>query len=146
MRNILLHNPIFIFMLTIFTIFINIVTSVHFLPIMLAGIIFLALKKCVKNSYYYSATTLIIGFLFIEYNNGFIPFSLTLLSFFIYIFVIPYLTRVISLHNLNSYIYIITFYLGMLILWSFTNGFSFYLLKNIFINILIDFIIFGLFL
>lgn len=146
MKNILLHNPIFIFIFTVFTIFLNIVSSVHFLPIMFAGIIFLALKKCVKNSYYYSSITLIIGFLFIEYNSGFIPFSLTLLSFFIYIFVIPNLTRVISLHNLNNYIYIITFYLGMLILWSFTDGFSFYLLRNVFMNIIIDFIIFGLFL
>lgn len=146
MKNILLHNPIFIFILSIFTIILNIVSSVHFLPIMLAGIIFLALKKCVKNSYYYSGVLLIITFLFIEYNNGFIPFSLTLLAFFIYIFVIPYLIRVISLHNLNSYIYIITFYLGMMILWIFTNEFSFYLLRNIFMNILIDMTIFGLFL
>lgn len=146
MKNILLHNPIFIFLLTIFTIAINIISSTHFFPIMLAGIIFLSLKKAVKNSYYYSALVLIIAFLFIEYNNGFMPFSLTLLAFFIYLFVIPNLTRVISLHNLNSYIYILTFYLGMIILWSFTNGFSFYLIKNVFINILIDFLIFGLFL
>lgn len=146
MKNILLHNPIFVFLLTIFTIFVNIISSTHFYPIMLAGIVFLTLKKCVKHGYNYSAFSLVIAFLFIEYNNGFIPFSLSLLSFFIYFFVIPNLTRVISLHNLNNYIFILSFYLGMGILWSFTNGFSFYLLKNIFINVILDFIIFGLFL
>ena len=89
---------------------------------------------------------LIIAFLFIEYNNGFIPFSLTLLALFIYIYIIPNLTRVISLHNLNDYIYVITFYIGMLILWSFTNGFSFSLLLKLFLNLLFDLIIFGMFL
>jgi len=146
MRNILLHNPIFIFLLTLFTITITTISSVHFLPILFAGIIFLALKKTIKYKYYYSSMFLIIAFLFIEYNNGFIPFSLTLLALFIYIYIIPNLTRVISLHNLNDYIYVITFYIGMLILWSFTNGFSFSLLLKLFLNLLFDLIIFGMFL
>lgn len=146
MKNILLHNPYFIFFLGIFTVFINITSSVHFFPILLAGVIFLAFLKSIKNKYYYSLVYLILIFLFIEYNSGFLPFSFTLLSLFIYTFILPNLDRVISLHNLNKYIYILTFYIGVILIWVFTNDLNFNLISNIILNIVIDFFIYGLFL
>ncbi|WP_428023102.1 hypothetical protein [Arcobacter sp.] len=146
MKNILLHNPYFIFFLGIFTIFVNIISSVHFFPILLAGVIFLAFLKSVKYKYYYSMVYLIIIFLFIEYNSGFLPFTFTLLSLFIYTFILPNLNRVISLHNLNKYIYILTFYIGVILIWVFSNDLNFNLIRHIVLNIVIDFLIYGLFL
>ncbi len=146
MKNILLHNPYFIFFLGIFTIFVNIISSVHFFPILLAGVIFLAFLKSVKYTYYYSMVYLIIIFLFIEYNSGFLPFTFTLLSLFIYTFILPNLNRVISLHNLNKYIYILTFYIGVILIWVFSNDLNFNLIRHIVLNIVIDFLIYGLFL
>lgn len=141
-----IDNPLFAFSLAILTIFINIISSVHFLPILLAGIVFLVLKQAIENKYYYSASYMIVTFLFIEFNNGFMPFSLTLLSFFLYIFIIPNLTRFISLHNLNNYIFIFTFYLTVSLMWVFTNGFDILLVKSIIFNIFLDMLIFGIFL
>ena len=146
MKNILLHNPYFIFFLGIFTIFVNIISSVHFFPILLAGIIFLAFLKSIKYKYYYSMVYLIIIFLFIEYNSGFLPFTFTFLSLFIYTFILPNLNRVISLHNLNKYIYILTFYIGVVLIWVFSNDLNFSLIRYIILNVVIDFLIYGLFL
>lgn len=146
MKNILLHNPYFIFFLGVFTVFVNIISSIHFFPILLAGVIFLAFLKSIKYKYYYSMAYLIIIFLFIEYNSGFLPFSFTLLSLFIYTFILPNLNRVISLHNLNKYIYILTFYIGVVLIWVFSNDLNFSLIRYIILNVVIDFLIYGLFL
>ncbi|PLY11219.1 MAG: hypothetical protein C0626_01220 [Arcobacter sp.] len=146
MKNILLHNPYFIFFLGVFTIFVNIISSVHFFPILIAGVIFLAFLKSIKYKYYYSMVYLIIIFLFIEYNSGFLPFTFTFLSLFIYTFILPNLNRVISLHNLNNYIYILTFYIGVILIWVFSNDLNFSLIRYIILNIVIDFLIYGLFL
>lgn len=142
----LLENPLFIFFFSLATIVVTTLSSVHFFPILLAGIIFLCFKRALKKKMFYSLFYLVIAFLFMEYNNGFIPFSLVLLSLFTIIFIIPNLSRFVSMNNLNRYIYIIVFYLGMFILWLFEHGFSLYLIKNILINIAIDLVLFGMFL
>lgn len=141
-----IENPVFIFFFSLFTIFLSIITSVHFLPILLAGILFLGFKKALKHKQYYSLTYLTLAFLFVEFNNGFMPLSLILLSYFLIIFVVPHLTRVVSMYNLNSYIYIFTFYFGVILLWSFTKGFSLQLFFTILFNLITDLMIFGLFL
>lgn len=85
-----------------------------------------------------------LAMLFLELNNGFKPFSLLLLSFFIYAFIAPYIKRVVSFSHLNNYIYMLVFYFGFTILYITNNTYSYDLLFTIFINIVIDFIIVGL--
>ena len=146
MKKNLLHNPIFIFFLFIATAIVTTLSSVHFFSIMLAGIVFLSFMKSLKNRYYYSLFFMILAFMFIEYNNGFKPFSLVLLAFFSYLFIIPYINRVISLHNLNNYFYIVWFYFAMILVWIITEELTFSLIGMITFNVFIDIILFGVFL
>jgi hypothetical protein len=98
---------------------------------------------CLKKRYYYSLTLTILTFTFIELNNGFKIFSITILATFIYLFITPYIKRVLSFNSLNSYIYIAIFYFGIYILWAINNEITAQLNYILLINLLIDLIFFG---
>jgi len=136
-------NPFFIFLFCIFAIFINILSSIYFFPILLLGVLFMAFFICLKKAYYYSLSFVILTIILIEANNGFKPLSVVLLVTFIYIFVAPYIKRVLSFNTLNSYIYMTTFYIGLYILWLLNNDMTTHLNYTLMINLIIDFIIFG---
>lgn len=140
-----LDNPFFIFLLFLTAIIVNTISSVIFFPLLLLGILFMAFFVCLKKRYYYSLLFIIAAFLFIELNNGFRAFSITLLASFIYIFIAPYIKRVLSFNTLNPYIYITIFYIGTYILWLINNDYSTQLNVTILINLIIDFILFGVF-
>lgn len=146
MKKNILDNPFFLFLLFIATILTNTISSIYFSSIMLAGFVFLAFIKCVKNRYYYSIFFISLALLFIELNNGFAPFSLILLSMFSYVFIIPRIKKVISFSGLNYFIYILWFYSAMMFIWSLSNGIDITLIGTIFLNIIIDFILVGIFL
>lgn len=140
-----LDNPIFLFTLLLAIITINTISSIHFLLIMLAGVCFIAFYACLKRKYLYSLLFVILTFMFIEINSGLKPLTLTLLSLFIYIFIIPSIHRIMSFKALNEYIYILIFYLGLSLIWVMTIGMSDNFITVIFINIIIDLIFFGVF-
>lgn len=125
-------------------ILINFISSIYFNPVFLAGVLFLTFIKILKREYYYSAFFLALAMLYLELNNGFKPFSLILLSCFIYSFIVPYIKRIISYSQLNEYLYIFVFYLGFTFLYILNNSYSSDLFFTIFINIVIDFLIVGL--
>jgi len=100
---------------------------------------------CLKQGYYYSLFFIILSFLFIELNNGFKPFSLSLLAGFTFYFIKPYIKRVLSFENATPYIYMSVFYLGVYVLWSLNNEVSAQLNYVLLFNLLIDFLIFGVF-
>ncbi|WP_121626469.1 hypothetical protein [Poseidonibacter antarcticus] len=140
-----LDNPIFLFTLLLTIIMINTISSIHFLLIMLAGVCFIAFYTCLKRKYLYSLLFVILTFMFIEINSGLKPLTLTLLSLFIYIFIIPSIHRIMSFKALNEYIYILIFYLGLSLIWVMTIGMSDNFITVIFVNIIIDLIFFGVF-
>ena len=141
-----LDNPIFLFIVLIMAITVNIISSIHFLLIMFAGILFTAFYRCLRKRYLYSLTFVVIAFLFIEINTGLKPFTLTLLSLFIYVFILPKDENHTSYNLSSSYIYIIFFYLGLLILWSIIFELNTTILFTLFINVIIDLLFFGAFL
>jgi len=122
---------------------INTVSSIHFLLIMLSGVCFIAFYTCIKRKYLYSLLFVVLTFLFIEINSGLRPLSLTLLSLFIYIFIIPSIHRMMSFSSLNEFIYIIIFYLGVFLIWTMTIGITDDFVAIIFVNIIIDLLFFG---
>ena len=125
---------------------VNTISSIHFLLVMFAGILFTIFYRCLKERYLYSLAFVVIAFLFIEVNTGLKPFTLSLLSLFLYIFILPK-DENYSYDNLSSsYIYIIIFYIGLLIIWSVIFGLNETMIITIFANILIDLIFFGVFL
>jgi len=145
MRTHNLDNPTFVLLLSIFSIFINIISSIYFFPILFLGVLFISFVICLKRRHNYSLFFIIITFCFIEINNGFKIFSLSLLSTFVYLFIAPYIKRTLSFNNLNPYIYISVFYLGVYIMWLLNNDLSSQLNYTLLINIVIDFFIFGVF-
>ena len=141
-----LDNPIFLFILLVLIVTVNAISSIHFLLVIFAGILFTAFYRCLKKRYLYSLTFVVIAFLFIEINTGLKPFTLSLLSLFLYIFILPK-DENYSYDNLSSsYIYILIFYIGLLIIWSVVFELNETILITIFVNILIDLIFFGVFL
>ncbi|MDD2292531.1 MAG: hypothetical protein PHV52_09700 [Aliarcobacter sp.] len=141
-----LDNPIFLFIVLLIAITVNIISSIHFLLIMFAGILFTAFYRCLRKRYLYSLTFVIIAFLFIEVNMGLKPFTLSLLSLFIYVFVLPKDENHTSYNLSSSYVYIIFFYLGLLILWSIIFELNTQILLTLFANVMIDLLFFGAFL
>jgi hypothetical protein len=103
----------------------------------------MAFFVCLNKKYYYSLSLVMLTILLIELNSGFKTFSVLLLTIFIYLFVAPYIKRVLSFDSFNSYIYIIVFYIGISILWAFNNEITAELTYTILINIFIDLLIFG---
>jgi len=140
-----LDNPIFLFVFLLAIITINIISSIHFLLIMLAGVCFISFYTCLKRKYLYSLIFVVLTFMFIEINSGLKPLSLTLLSLFIYIFIIPSINRMMSFSALNEYIYILIFYLGIFLIWVTTIGMSDSFIAIILVNIIIDLLFFGVF-
>ncbi len=141
-----LDNPFFLFIVLIIAITVNTISSIHFLLIMLAGVLFTGFYRCLRKRYLYSLTFIVLAFLFIEINSGLKPFSLTLLSLFIYIFILPKMENSFSYNSVNDYLYISFFYVGLIFLWSFSLGLDENILFALFINFLIDLIFFGAFL
>ena len=141
-----LDNPFFLFIILSLVVMVNTISSIHFLLVMFAGILFTIFYRCLKERYLYSLAFVVIAFLFIEINTGLKPFSLSLLSLFFYIFIFP-TDEYFSYDNLSSsYIYILIFYIGLLIIWSVVFELNETILITIFVNILIDLIFFGVFL
>lgn len=140
-----LDNPYFIILLSISIVIVNTISSINFFPILSLGILFMAFLVCLKKRYYYSFIIVVATITFIEMNNGFKPLSISLIATFVYVFLVPNINRIFSLSSLNSYIYMIVFYLGISIVWSISHDISLYYVSIILINLIIDFIIFGVF-
>ena len=137
-----LDNPIFLLTILILAVISNLIASVHFLLVLFVGIIFTAFYRTLKKRYYYLFFLVIVAFLFIEINSGLKPFSLSLLSFFIYIFIIP---RYES-NSFSSLVYVIFFYLGLTIMWFLSFGLDERIIFALIINLFIDLLFFGVFL
>ena len=140
-----LDSPLFLFTLIIVAVVLNLISSIYFLIIMLSGVLFMAFFVSLKNRRMYSLFFIVIAFLFIEINSGLKPLSLTLLSLFLYIFVTPHIKRTLSFSSINSYIYVILFYLGVLLLWSLSTPLDETILKAVIANIFIDLLFIGAF-
>ena len=142
-----LDNPFFLFIVLLIAITINTIASIHFLLVMLAGILFTAFYRCLRKRYLYSLAFVIISFLFIEINTGLKPFSLSLLSLVIYIFILPKEENSMSYSAGNSYIYIIFFYIGLIIImWAISFGLTEDIFIALVINTIIDLLFLGAFL
>ncbi len=140
-----LDNIFFLFTLLFSAVVINIVASIHFMLVMLAGVLFTAFYTCLKKRYLYSLSFIVLTFLFIEINSGLKPLSLTLVSLFIYIFIIPKIDENIIYSSFNNYLYIVIFYLCLFISWTLFFGINFTNIKIIFINLFIDILFFWIF-
>jgi hypothetical protein len=136
-------NGYILFLLLIIVAVVNIVASVYFLSIMLAGVVFVAYSRCLKTQNYYPMIFVLIAFLIIELNNGFKPFSIILVASFIHVYLIPFLTRIVVIDSLSDFLQITLLYVAMAILWLISNDLNFSLVKILVLNFILDIIIIG---
>ncbi len=143
-RN-LLDSQFILFLFFITVSLVNILFSVHFISIMLVGVVFIIFNELIKKGYYYSLIWIVLAFLVIENVQGFGIFSLFLIALFIYIFIKSSVQHIFSSYDLTRSLYIIIFYSAIVFVYGVFNSFDIVSLSYIAINIIIDIIIVGLF-
>jgi hypothetical protein len=134
----LFSNPFNIFLMFIIISLINILMPVHFISILLAGFVFMAFIYCVKYKYYYSLFFVFMTFIFIEISSGLNIGTLSLLSYFIYLFLVPNIKYFLSSKTFYLIILIMFFYLGVFLLFAINTEVNQVLVSKIVINYIID--------
>ncbi len=144
-RKFFLDNNLYIFFLIIGISIINIISSIYFIPFMLVGILFIAFMHLMAVKSYNILFLIIFAILIVENIQGFRPFSLVAISFFIYIFIQTNIKDILSSSETTKSMYIIIFYILLGLLYGIFNGFDISLFLIIALNIVIDIILVGLF-
>lgn len=134
----LLDNSTVTFFFLVLVGVVNIFLPVHFLSLLLVGVVFTIFTQSLKNENYTSLTFMIIAFSIIELAQGLKLFSLSLVAFFIYIFISPLLKNILSSEKLVKIMIIFIFYIGIAVLFSFLGEVSYELVAILLINYLID--------
>ena len=127
---------VFIIFLTVSTI--NIILSVHFITVLLAGVVFATFIHSLNFKNYRSLMISIFTFIFIEISNGISIGSLSLLSFFIYTFIVPKMGNYLKSKVLYFGILNIAFYIGVFFLFSIHSEINNILTSKIFFNFILD--------
>lgn len=124
----------------------NLFFSTYFVSVFLAGVVFAIFNEVFKKENFYLTTIVIFTFLVIETIQGMKLFSLTLISFFLYFFIIPKLKHTFSSNFAAKIFYILCFYI-CLYAFSFFTGYYMSDMNLIFIlNFLLDSLLVGFFL
>jgi len=131
------------FLILIFVALINIICSTYFISVLLAGVVFKIFLKSLKKRYYSMLTFSMLTFLVIEVTQGFKPFSLTIITFFLFYFIIPRIKHTFSSSIISEFIYIFLFYFIVFIVTIYYLQFNMDILYKISYNFLIDIIIVG---
>ena len=137
-RNSLFDNPFIILFLFFITTLVNVLLPVHFITILLLGVVFMAFKRCLDKKYYYSLLLITATFIVIELSHGFKIFSICLLAFFIYLFIAPKLKTLLSSQTLYMIVIMFIFYCGVGILLYLFGGIDSYVSSILIINYIID--------
>jgi len=133
-----LSNPFIVFGIFLIVSILNIILSVHFITILFVGVIFTSFIHSISFKYYWSLVFSILAFIFIEISNGLSIGSLSLVSFFIYTFIVPkignYLkSKIVYLGILN-----LIFYSGVFLLFSINSEINNILVSKIILNFILD--------
>ncbi len=140
----LIDNPIVAFILFLVVGVSSIFLPVHFLSLLLIGLVYTVFTKSIEEDYYYSLGFMIFAFTFIELSQGLKLFSLSLLAFFIYIFIYPLLKNALASQKLVRFIVVFLFYIGTLLLFNFLGDISYELGAILLINYFIDIALLGI--
>ena len=137
-------SPYFI-LLSIINI-VNILFSVHFIPLLLAGIVLELFLDTLIHKQYYLFGYSILSFLIIENTQGMPLFILTIVAIVLYYIVIPRIKHLFSITITVQFVILFYFYLTIYIIEQFGCAFDLYLVKIFSLNFLLDSLIVGLFL
>jgi len=133
-----LSNPFVVFILFLIVAIFNIILSVHFITILFAGIIFTSFIHSISFKYYWSLVFSIFAFVFIEISNGLSIGSLSLVSFFIYTFIVPKIGNYLKSQIFYFGILNMIFYIGVFLLFSINSEINNILVSKIILNFILD--------
>ncbi|MEA2017690.1 MAG: hypothetical protein U9N59_04520 [Campylobacterota bacterium] len=136
------YNPPYIIILTIIALS-NIIFSTYFISILLVGVVFKIFLDALKKEYYYLLSFTIFIFLIIEVNQGFKLFSLSLISLFLYYFIIPKLKHLFSSSIMINGTFILSFYLCLAIMIQFFDTLNLDIFLVFLTNFILDIFIIG---
>lgn len=140
-KQILLENSLVVFIFLIIASILNLLLPVHFMSLLLIGIVYKIFTKNLEKENYYLFSSMILVFCIIELSQGLKLFSLSLLAFFIHIFISPRLKFFIASEKLYSIFSIFIFYIGVFGLFHILDNTTFSLFAILFINCIIDVIL-----
>ncbi len=121
----------------------NILFSTYFISVLLVGVVFKIFLDSLEKEYYYLLFFVIFTFLIIEVNQGFKPFSLSLISLFLYYFIIPRLKHLFSSSILISITFIFSFYFAISLMIQFKESLDFDIISVFLYNFILDILIIG---
>jgi hypothetical protein len=127
----------------IFVALANIIFSIYFVTILFVGVVFKIFLDTLKNNSYYLLTIVIFVFLIIEVNQGFKLFSLSLISLFLYYFIIPRLKHLFSSSIMIDITFILSFYFALAIMIQFYDNLNFNILYIFIYNFIFDMLLIG---
>lgn len=128
---------------------INLITlffSTYFVSILLIGVVFKIFLESLKNEYYYILAMVIVTFMIIETTHGFKLFSLTIISFIIYYFILGRIKHLFSSDLIAEFMYVLVFYFLLFLFGYFYSHFTTDIVAVFIVNFLLDSIIVGFFL
>ncbi len=121
----------------------NIIFSTYFISVLLVGVVFKIFLDAVKKEYNYLLAFSIFTFLLIEVNQGFKLFSLSLISLFLYYFIIPRLKHLLSSAIMINITFILSFYLSIAIMVQFFDKLNLDIYFIFLLNFILDILIIG---
>jgi hypothetical protein len=143
-RNNLFDNPIAIFLLFCISSFFNIVLPVHFISLFLLGVLFMAFSRCLDQGYNYSMLLLLVAFTIFELSHGLKIFSVSIVAFFIYIFVAPKIKASFASQTFYLLLVLLFLYISIGVLFYFLGGVDSKLMAILIMNYVLDVLIVSL--
>lgn len=142
-RNTFIDNPIVISLFFLFITILNLLLPVHFLTILLVGIAYTVFSRSIESNRYYILSLMILAFCIVELTQGLKLFSLSLLAFFIHIFIAPILKRFFTSTKMIKFLLVGIFYFGVLLLFSFIGEITLRIFLTLLVNTFFEVLLVG---
>jgi hypothetical protein len=142
----MLLNHFVLALMLFISISVNVISSTHFYPILFIGVIYYLFSNLLHKKEYYKLFWLLPAFLIFEVNFGLPIFSMIILSYIVFSFIIPAFSSNLSFSKSNYFIGLFIFYIIFFFFVILLNGYTDIFLKNLLVNYIVDIIFITVFL
>ena len=142
----MLLNHFVLALMLFISISVNVISTTHFYPILFIGVIYYIFSYLLHKKEYYKLFWLLPAFLIFEVNFGFPIFSMIILSYIVFSFIIPAFSSNLSFSKSNYFIGLFIFYIIFFFFVILLNGYTDIFLKNLLVNYIVDIIFITVFL
>lgn len=140
-KQTLLENPIVASIFLVIVTIVNLLFPVHFVALLLIGVVYKFFTINLKNENYYLSALMILAFSIIELSQGLKLFTLSLLAFSIHIFISPRLKTFFAFDKFSSIFIIFIFYIGVFQLFNFMGDVNMKLFTILLLNYIFDIVL-----